>query len=112
MIENLPLKMEKLISVMRIGGELIPDIECNQFVDELGDTIIRGIARIATYEAYLAQYPDGAWQAFKERWYPNWLKLRFPTRFVKVYARHKFPQYTLQLGKEFVDLKYIKDIVQ
>jgi hypothetical protein len=106
-IEIFKLKIEKIYHVQVVSNELISD---NLTVDvsalpyfENDQTVIRSIYRLAVYEELLCRYPADWWQAFKERWFPKWLKYHYPIKTKEVIAKHKFPHFHY-LGKEYVEI--------
>jgi len=55
------------------------DHMCRHMVIELGKNIMA-----QELEEQVVQYPDGWWEACKERWFPLWYKRRYPVRLVRV----------------------------
>lgn len=45
-------------------------------------------AGIADHEVHIdEEYPATWWDAFKDRWFPLWLKLRFPPRYKRIFVK-------------------------
>jgi len=46
-------------------------------------------------KVYDAEFPEDWWQAFKERWFPQWLKKRYPVKYkqIVINARALYPSY-------------------
>lgn len=60
---------------------------------------------IATQEELIREIPKDWWQHFKLRWYPCWLKRKFPVKMAWVGAIRKFPEIQVPpLGREYVHL--------
>ena len=53
-------------------------------------------------EAHIFSYPETWWDAFKDRWFPNWLERRFPARMVEknVHFNVLYPNFKPVLPKE------------
>ena len=77
-----------------------------------GKVVIRAVAKIATLEDMLCAYPKDWWQAFKDRWFPKWLKRHYPVETNDVWAVHKFPDLGTPLGRERIHLevRYAKGV--
>ena len=78
-------------------------------IGETPDGVFRAVVVVATMEDPLMQIPADWWQGVKERWFPYWLKKRFPVRYAQIVAVHKFPELDVPstLGKEFVHLEIV-----
>ena len=106
--EELKLKIEKLVSLQILSADLVNDnlaldVTLNQMFAQ-DNYLIREVYRLATYEELMAKYPADWKQAFKERWFPDWLLKWFPVKYREVIAKHKFPEFPItKLGHEFVD---------
>ena len=112
-IETLKLKIEKIVAQQILTTELIGDnLSMNAHLDVMfaqDNIAIREIYHLATLEEPIAKYPADWWQAFKVRWFPQWLLKRHPAQYTEIVARHKFPQYPVsKLGHEYVDIRLIK----
>jgi len=73
-------------------------------VDVYFDTVINRV--VFEVEGFLwgqrvankkVEYPTDWWQAFKERWFPVWLKRRFPVKYVVHWLDYRlaYPDYRL-----------------
>lgn len=72
--------------------------------------LIALVLDIATQEEPMMRIPADWWQAFKERWYPQWLKKKSPVKYKEIVAVHRFPELEVPhevLGREFVHLKIV-----
>ena len=73
-------------------------------------TLFTAIYDYLAKDETLATYPSDWWQAFKARWFPSWLKKRFPVRLTKIIAEHMFPEITMpDLGREGIHIKEVKE---
>jgi len=105
MQKKLQIRMQKLIQVIYVSPEIIntPQIDW-EIIDGFGDMMIRGIWKVATLEEPIGEYPADWWQAFKERWFPLKMRGKYPIRMTKIIARHKFPDYDPNIGREYIDV--------
>jgi len=71
-------------------------------------SLVRHILDIATMEDDAFDYPRDWWQAFKERWYPEWAKRKWPIVYNRVWAIHKFPEIDSPLAAEYVHFKRVE----
>jgi len=72
------------------------------------DEAVELILDIATQEEPIQEIPASLWQHFKLRWFPRWLKRKFPPKMVWVVAVHTFPELAIPpLGREYVSLKIV-----
>ena len=85
-------------------GELNTDNFTFQTLHSFFKDMIRCVARVAVLEELLTSFPADWWQAFKARWFPIWLRGRFPVRVTEIRVRHKFPEYHQLLGREYVEI--------
>lgn len=75
---------------------------------ELGQ-VVEAAIRLACQDEELLEVPSSLWQHFKERWFPKWLKKRFPVRYDQWFAEHKFPEVEFpDFGREFIHFKKVK----
>lgn len=71
--------------------------------------VIEAIVTLATQEEEVCDIPADWWQACKERWFPKWLKRRYPVRYDQIWSEHNFPEIELpDFGREFVHFKKIR----
>jgi len=78
--------------------------------DELGRQLIRGLVSVLTIETDEAKYPADWWQALKDRWFPAWLKQRYPVRMKQIIADHIFAELEPPeqvLGRETIRLRIV-----
>ena len=112
--EELVLEIQRIVSQRIISNYAIDLYEPNigtQFhpiLENYDGAGLRHIYKMAVKEELEAQYPSDWWQAFKERWFPNWLLGRYPVRYTQIIAKHKFPHWEKELGKERVQVIYRK----
>ncbi len=72
--------------------------------------VLKATVTIAMQEEELTKYPSDWWQALKERWFPKWMKQRWPIKYNEVWAYHKFPDLEIPeslLGREKVSVRII-----
>jgi hypothetical protein len=71
---------------------------------------VQAVLLLATMEQPIMKIPADWWQAFKQRWFPEWLKARFPVEWAEIEAIHKFPEVDVPwgLGKEHVHLSLVR----
>lgn len=95
-----------IVSIVH-GVDVAPD-RYKVAVQEGVNAVIEGCLHVATIVQPMARYPRDWWQAFKERWFPVWLKVHFPVKYVEIVAVHKFPELDMPvLGREFIHLEVI-----
>ncbi len=107
--ERIELEIQRIVSqvVMHDYPDIYGPNLKTQYFPMLENYIgegIRHIYRMAVKEELEAQYPSDWKQSFKERWFPKWLIKRYPIKYTQIIAKHKFPQWQRDLGKEYVSL--------
>lgn len=70
-------------------------------VEEL-ENLIRVVIDVATQEDMVHKYPADWKQAVKERFFPKWLKKRYPVKYAFVWAIHKYPEVAVPDRKSVV----------
>ena len=82
MTEQVSLTKAKRVMVQRLSRELLADVEVlhNHVLDKV---VIRAAKEllIKNVGQRVISYPDGWREAFKERWFPGWLKKRYPVKY-------------------------------
>ena len=103
------------LRVRRIAANLALE-DYHLYVPEQMFSVVQNGARLilnlATLETPIMDIPADWWQHTKDRWYPAWLKKKFPVRKVTITAEHKLPELNLPeslLGREFVHLKLLNE---
>lgn len=113
--EKLTFQLRNLFNQTTFDAGLLinPDrLQVKSFLDGWGRQTIRLLLPIATKEDQVFDYPADWWQAFKERWFPQWLLKRYPVTRNRVWAIHKFPELNVPneyVGREFVHFRVIRD---
>ena len=108
-VAEFTFQIKKLASVLALD-EFGIVIDGNQLNITVAGDMIRGLLSLATQEEPILELPDGLWEHFKERWFPRWLKRRYPVRMKWVVAYHKYPELAVpesMIGREFVHLKIV-----
>jgi hypothetical protein len=90
LIDKLELEKLKLIAIERLSKEMIYPQNLKLSVDEqtqfmYDEIIFRMVAEfIGKLEKdTVVSYPKNWRESFKERWFPRWLKSRYPIRYVE-----------------------------
>lgn len=71
-----------------------------RFYDETRRVLIqrfhRAIYGLDHPSVHLVTYPENWWEAFKERWAPDWFHRRYPVRYTEITTslRETYPQFT------------------
>lgn len=93
-VAKLALKRLRLGLMARVGQELFDSLSVSAFEDIIGDDFIRGfMARLDVLcvegdTSDVVTYPESWWEYTKERWFPDWLKSRFPIGYTKLAVTH------------------------
>lgn len=89
----------------RLSRELLNDPTVTALINQqTGDAIVHAIAEYAG-QKQVGQvecvYPTTWWDAFKDRWFPGWLKRRYPPAFTRtvlnaqvIYPNLRLPDHT------------------
>jgi len=110
------LKLEQNIMHIAISEyalALRPDrVKFAEFLNDALERVVRALFSYITWEEPIRDIPANWWEAWKERWFPGWLKKRVPVKYLTIMAVHKFPEADVPeniplLGQEFVHLKII-----
>lgn len=84
-----------------------PDISFERGFD-IGQYVIYIVQRAVAQklQEYPVSYPADWWQAFKERWFPAWVKRRWPVKYTRytIKAWEVYPRVLLPPHDEF---KYV-----
>ena len=77
-----------------------------EYLDQLGQTIIRGILDIAVKDEQVLDLPDGWFQMLKHEVFPRWLLKLSPVRYKRIWAVHLFPE--INIPPEYFDKQYVQ----
>ena len=90
---------ERVYQVIKMGAlKNIPDDIKNVDVfvsDWMGKIVLKIRQRSLARTVEKHSYPETWWDAVKARWYPKWLKARFPVQMVTVTTEDVMPSYDL-----------------
>ncbi len=107
--EEFTFKVRQLATVLALDRNGIIVNPDRFIIENMGDSI-RVLLDVATQEEDIMETPSDWWQHFKLRWFPRWLKKRYPVKMSWISAIHQFPELDIPhnvLGREFVHLKVI-----
>lgn len=100
-IETIELTRGLLSMAIRIKTGLSPlKTDSDKYFDELSKDIIYR-TKVFIWQQELdkktIKYPKDWWEAFKERWFPRWLKKRYPIKcqYYVFEPKYYFPKLTL-----------------
>lgn len=123
MSDNLSTNKEFRLTIREIvqeialaeNGIILPNgnFDFHLFFDLMSRQVARSILRLATLEEPIVEIPADWWQHFKHRWFPRWLRRKFPVKTKWVSAVHKFPELEVPqgiLGREFVHLRLVDSL--
>lgn len=116
------LRLEQYVDLLELRSSRFYD---DQFLDEANRRLRKSLTlgfweTMATRIKVDTTYPKTWWDAFKDRWFPSWLKERYPVEWTKVEVDE--PQYVVVLGLDdiqfwgdhavisFVDLNDIREV--
>jgi len=90
-LEETTFYIQRVLDIPRenIDVQFFPSLEC---WDGMG---LRLVARIWGETIDIVHYPSTWWDAFKVRWFPAWLKRRFPPRFTEIKAKALYPKVSI-----------------
>ena len=102
-----------ILSCIAKGVDIQPDKVAVSYEETKGGELIgKAVIDILTLHRPLCTHPRDWWQAFKERWFPQWMLDRWPPRYCHVEAEYKFPEMNPPesvLGRQFVHLKVLDE---
>ena len=107
-VEKIDLEKFRLAVMMDISNELLfaepPDVKLETMVSWTTDMLRVGLMQAVwgkDVESKRASWPDGWWQAFKERWFPPWAKRRWPVKYkwIEMTGRALFPKLAMPKGQ-------------
>jgi len=73
------------------------DISHDLLADTLFVTFVQKLAA-AKIGTEVIKYPENWKEALKERWFPEWMKKKYPVRYKKFDVRVCFPDYLRKIG--------------
>lgn len=115
-MNQVTLEKIRFAMLQRVSRHMLdPKVEIS--IDPLLDTIdfeIKGSLLGEDIRIYEKYYPADWWQHFKERWFPAWLKRRFPVRYatyqVKVKAVYPDFKPSFPVGDQrYITIAYVSD---
>lgn len=114
MINEIQLEKIKLAFVEKVSNELlgavvdIADVE-DDFIRNMTTLRIQGYLWGELGETRTISYPATWWDAVKQRWFPRWLLVRYPTRFQhhEITLKTLYPEFRISMPNEPHVLKYI-----
>ena len=109
-MKELEFKVQNITTCYAIDNQLL--LDANRIKLEIVNEGIRSMLKatidILTKEELLVKYPADWWQAFKERWFPKWLKRKHPVKYTECFAQHLFPEQSFpNFGREVIKLKMV-----
>jgi len=110
--QNVDLEKIKIGIYHRVEGKLIDcrvDVsEYEGFVCDAVDAKLTGFLWGERGEPLIIEYPENWIEGIKARWFPAWLKKRFPVRLVShsITTRTLYPHFRISLKKETSLLKW------
>jgi hypothetical protein len=112
--EVLTFKSRKIITQVLLDHALdvAPERVQVRIVEHEIGRLVQGLITVATQEEEVYEHPEDWWQSFKERWFPEWLKKRYPVRMNQVWAIHKFPELNIPMDlplREFIHFRVVND---
>ena len=83
----------------------LSDVDIKLRSDDITNTIqllARGYLYGKVFPPIHIQYPDGWWQAVRERWFPKWRLSKYPVKYVEHTIRFNqiYPDFRPELPKE------------
>ncbi len=89
-IETITLKKIQFGLRERVSKEFLDSVKIETEYDVFTETLVQGIRwwvfgqKVSESVIETISYPDGWWQAFKQAYFPEFLKQRFPVREITV----------------------------
>jgi hypothetical protein len=125
--DEIKLKLLRSEVSEQFSGVALQQLKVDKHINYITDGIIYKVSTLIPAEDIKTEkhtititYPDGWWQAFKEEYFSNWLKKKFPVRYVnkketvtfEAYAIYpKLPIVMPKCGEHrFITIKYVDSI--
>jgi hypothetical protein len=100
-IRSLLLEPANWGSSIRFSNELLTDAVASSIVDHETKMVMFGVrAMIWGENVHNIDYPLDWWQAFKDRWFPEWLKKRYPVLWKKWAVSFIYPELEARAGQK------------
>jgi hypothetical protein len=85
LVNQLMLEKVRVLSQERLSGQLLADLNFESYRDDiLGDLVLRLSSYVMAEETNKIKrslsYPSNWWQMFKQQYFPEWLKEKFPVK--------------------------------
>lgn len=98
-LDKIRFGMEQAFSERFLGAHA--EVDVDRILYEIRFRV-RGYLLGETLETIVKHYPKDWWQAFKERWFPRWAKIRWPVEYTELSASIKaiYPKLKVSLPDE------------
>jgi len=90
-VTEILLRRLQVAGGIQITSDMVADVRHVEEFDSYFVTLKRRVLG-QTLGEKIVRYPRNWKEAFKERWFPNWLKRRFPVKYQEYDALVVFPQ--------------------
>lgn len=95
-VEKVVLEKFKYAVSHRVDEEFLLTIDVDRYADMISKGVIYQFrTQIAGQKLEDIYYPANWKEAFKDRWFPKWLKKKFPVRFTYLEVKALYPQLHL-----------------
>ncbi len=94
--------LRKEIGVQMFISDKMVNVELDRNIALRGQ-MVKSIITALSVPATSVQYPTDWWQAFKKRWFPHWLKVRFPVNYTVWTAARYCPHKAISEPRPHVD---------
>lgn len=109
--DEITLRVRRLVAEARLSPtqmRALKRVDLQSFLTKQSVELIRAVLDLACLEEPIQEIPADWWQHFKLRWFPKWLKRRFPVKMEWIAAIHKFPELDVPpLGREYLHLRVV-----
>jgi hypothetical protein len=111
---EIELEKIKITIAESVSNELLGVVvECKDIADDFIKNrmtlLVRGYIWGESGKTQTIRYPATWWDAFKERWFPQWLLTRYPAAYRehKIDLRTLYPNFKISMPHETHVLKYM-----
>ena len=95
-METIELQKLKYAIIASVPEAIITDVRLIDHFDFISNEVVAQVIGIIwSQQLEEIKYPRDWWQAIKDRWFPNWLKERYPVIYTIVDVKAKYPKYKL-----------------
>ena len=106
------LKKLKYVVLQWLDKEFMVSVDFSMHTSFLTDNLVmrvRGFVWAEEIDVVDIRYPRDWWQAFKERWFPRWLRTRYPVEYKEHHVDFmaKFPEYNYNPPSELGAYKLV-----